>query len=120
MSFWTLGANQDFQAADGTAPQTWQTLARDRNIIPGRNSVYVDLGDWGDHWFANDKGAASKIVNWRFDLFLGDAHGPDCQQFENPMAIGTCSGVGTGVCPGPIPSTPPRPLPSARSNMEAK
>jgi 3D (Asp-Asp-Asp) domain-containing protein len=80
--------------ADGTPVQAGQTIARDRNIIPGIG-VLVDINGLGTGLLANDTGGA--IRGYRIDYYNGV--GPSaCSGFSNIMGVSDCN-PGNATCP---------------------
>lgn len=82
--------------ADGSAVVAGQTVARDRAIIPARNSVHVDADQVGNGLLANDTGGA--IKSYRLDFYKGAGKGV-CAGFSNVMAVSACMPK-QAACPG--------------------
>lgn len=80
--------------ADGSPVQAGSTLARDRNIIPGRG-VYVDINGIGNGLLANDIGG--DISGYRLDLYNGVGVAV-CANYNNIMGVSGCSSGNTS-CP---------------------
>jgi 3D (Asp-Asp-Asp) domain-containing protein len=84
------------KSADGSAVVAGKTVARDRAIIPARNSVHVDADNVGKGLLANDTGGA--IKSYRLDFYKG-AGVAACSGFSNVMAISACTPK-QAACPG--------------------
>jgi 3D (Asp-Asp-Asp) domain-containing protein len=80
--------------ADGTVPIPFQTVARNRSIIPGKG-VLIDLDQVGTGIHADDIGG--DIVGYRLDLYKGVGK-PVCAHNDNVMAVGACTPATSG-CP---------------------
>ena len=81
-------------AADGTALVAGRTVARDPEVVHGRN-VAMTLEGIGDV-VANDRGGA--IKGYRIDLYNGEGAAA-CRGYANPTLIGVCAET-QETCPG--------------------
>lgn len=82
--------------ADGTPVIAGGTVARDRNIIPGKG-VLVDVDGVANGLLANDVGGA--IRGYRLDIFNGAGRAA-CAGYSNPHGVGVCQPAQGSTCPG--------------------
>lgn len=75
--------------ADTPVPVPFQTVARDRRIIPDKG-VLIDLDQVGTGIHADDTGKKGYITGYRLDLYEGIGKSA-CANNDNIMAVGACT-----------------------------